>query len=166
MPFFCTGDLRFPALAELLFWIDQSRKSYQSHYLIKPFNCRNRHEARQDRQRDNQRDNQRDSFLTCLGRLRITSTISRNENGMSGQQPLRKISARISLFTGCRPPGRLTLESHFQYSRNPARCHSTTVLGVTKTRGFFHPRQSLLKATQNSFCLWRRGDDAIAWCVT
>jgi hypothetical protein len=32
------------------------------------------------------------------------------------------------------------------------RCHSTTVLGVTRTRGCFHPCQSFLKATQNSFC--------------
>jgi len=36
--------------------------------------------------------------------------------------------------------------------RNPARCQFTTVLGVTKTRGCFHPDQHILNATQNSLC--------------
>jgi hypothetical protein len=39
-----------------------------------------------------------------------------------------------------------------QYKRNPARCQFTTVLGVTNTRGFFHPDQNILNATQNSLC--------------
>ena len=39
---------------------------------------------------------------------------------------IRKIKARISLLTGLRPPLDLALESHFQYSRNPARCRSNS----------------------------------------
>jgi hypothetical protein len=39
-------------------------------------------------------------------------------------------------------------------SQPDASC--TTVLGVTKTRGFVHPDQNLLNATQNSLC--RRGE--------
>ena len=61
---------------------------------------------------------------------------------------MRKIEARISLLTGFRPPTRLTLESNLQYKRNPVRCQFTTVLGVTKTRGFLHPDQNVLNATQ------------------
>src|SRR5580700_3321439 len=55
---------------------------------------------------------------------------------------IRKIRARISSPTGFRPPTCLALESHFQYKRKPARCHPTTVRGVTRTRGVFHPDQS------------------------
>src|SRR5580693_10359345 len=65
---------------------------------------------------------------------------------------IRKIKARTSLPTRFRPPTRLTLEIHVQYKRNPARCQFTTVLGVTKTRGFLHPDQHVLNATQNSLC--------------
>ncbi len=63
---------------------------------------------------------------------------------------MRKIKARISLFTGLRPTLALALESHFQYSRNPARCQPTTVLGVTRIRGSFHRAQRLSNPTQNS----------------
>src|SRR5882672_2426117 len=49
---------------------------------------------------------------------------------------IRKIRARASLLTRFRPPTCLALETHVQYKRNPARCQLTTVLGVTKTRGF------------------------------
>jgi hypothetical protein len=35
---------------------------------------------------------------------------------------LRKIKARTSLLTRFRPPTWLTLETHVQYKRNPARC--------------------------------------------
>src|SRR6266849_2331602 len=66
---------------------------------------------------------------------------------------IRKIRARTSLLTRLRPPTCLALETHAQYERNPARCQLTTVLGVTKTRGFVHPDQNVLNATQNS--LWR-----------
>ena len=64
---------------------------------------------------------------------------------------MRKIKSRISLLTRFRPPACLALESHFQYSRKPARCQPTTVLGVTTTRGRFHPDQSFLKTTQKQF---------------
>ena len=65
---------------------------------------------------------------------------------------IRKIKARTSLLTRFRPTACLTLETHAQYKRNPARCQFTTVLGVTKTRGFLHPDQNVLNATQNSLC--------------
>jgi hypothetical protein len=65
---------------------------------------------------------------------------------------MRKIKARTSLLTSFRPPICLTLETHVQYKRNPARCQFTTVLGVTKTRGCLHPDQHILNATQNSLC--------------
>src|SRR6516225_2300293 len=65
---------------------------------------------------------------------------------------IRKIRARTSLATPLRPPTRLNLEIHIQYKRNPAPCQFTTVRGVTKTRGFLHPDQNVLNATQNSLC--------------
>src|SRR5271169_526081 len=65
---------------------------------------------------------------------------------------MRKIMARTSLLTRFRPPTRLTLETHAQYKRNPVRCQFTTVLGVTKMRGFLHPDQNVFNATQNSLC--------------
>src|ERR1022692_2563799 len=65
---------------------------------------------------------------------------------------MRKIRARTSLLTRLRPPIRLALEIQVQYKRNPARCQRTTVLGVTKTRGFVHPDQNVFKAIQNSLC--------------
>src|SRR5208283_6095201 len=55
---------------------------------------------------------------------------------------MRKIKARTSLLTPFLPPTRLTLETHAQYKRNPVRCQFTTVLGVTKMRGFLHPDQT------------------------
>src|SRR5580700_5892996 len=65
---------------------------------------------------------------------------------------MRKIKARTSLLTRFRPPICLTLETHVQYKRNPARCQFTTVLGVIKTRGCLQPDQHVLKATQNNLC--------------
>src|SRR6516225_7388832 len=65
---------------------------------------------------------------------------------------IRKIRARTSLLTPFRPPTRLNLEIHVQYKRNPAPCQFTTLRGVTNTRGFLHPDQSVLNATQNSLC--------------
>src|SRR5271165_4164667 len=65
---------------------------------------------------------------------------------------MRKIKARTSLLTPFLPPTRLTLETHAQYKRNPVRCQFTTVLGVTKMRGFLHPDQKAFNATQNSLC--------------
>jgi hypothetical protein len=65
---------------------------------------------------------------------------------------MRNIKARTSLLTRLPAPTRLALETHVQYNRKPARCQLTTVLGVTKTRGFVHLDQNLLNATQNSLC--------------
>src|SRR6516225_8182473 len=65
---------------------------------------------------------------------------------------IRKIRARTSLLTPFRPPTRPNLEIHVQYKRKPARCQFTTLRGVTKTRGFLHPDQNVLNATQNSLC--------------
>ena len=49
-------------------------------------------------------------------------------------ETIRKIKARTSLLAPFRPRTWLTLETHIQYKRNPARCQFTTVLGVTKMR--------------------------------
>ena len=49
-----------------------------------------------------------------------------------------------------RPTATLAL---IQYRRKPARCHSTTVRGVTRRRGVFHPDQSRRSRTQNSLCV-------------
>src|SRR6516162_7466333 len=65
---------------------------------------------------------------------------------------IRKIRARTSLLTPFRPPTRLNLEIHVQYKQKPARCQFTTLRGVTKTRGFLHPVQNVLNASQNSLC--------------
>ncbi len=56
------------------------------------------------------------------------------------------------MLTRFRPPTGLARETHVQYKRKPARCQLTTVLGVTKTRGFVHPDQNVLNATQNNLC--------------
>jgi hypothetical protein len=63
---------------------------------------------------------------------------------------IQKIRARTFLLMRLRPPTGLALETQVQYKRNPARCQLTTVLGVTKTRGFVHPDQNALNVTQNS----------------
>jgi hypothetical protein len=65
---------------------------------------------------------------------------------------MRKIKARTSGLTRFLPSTRLAHESHFQYSRKPARCQATTVFGVTSTSGRFQPDQSFRKITQNSLC--------------
>src|SRR6516164_1303333 len=65
---------------------------------------------------------------------------------------IRKVTPRTSLLTPFRPPTRLNLEIHIQYKRNPVPCQFTTLRGVTKTRGFLHPDQNVLNATQNSLC--------------
>src|SRR5262249_24360797 len=56
--------------------------------------------------------------------------------------PMRKTSSRTSLPTGLRSPTRLVQESHFQYSRKLARCHATTVRGVTSIRSRMRKRVS------------------------
>src|SRR6201997_4175095 len=65
---------------------------------------------------------------------------------------MRKIKARISLLTGFRPPGLCAPELSRQYRRNPARCHPTTVLGVTRISGFFQPAHSFRNTIQNNLC--------------
>src|ERR1700746_511778 len=65
---------------------------------------------------------------------------------------MAKIKARISLLPGFRPPGLCTPEMSRQYRRNPARCHPTTVLGVTRISGFLQPTQSLRNTIQNNLC--------------
>lgn len=65
---------------------------------------------------------------------------------------IRKISARTSSLARFLPPTRRARESQFQYSREPARCQATTVLGVTRTSESPQPDQSLRRAIQNS--LW------------
>ena len=67
-------------------------------------------------------------------------------------ETIRKSKARTSLLTRFRPATWLTLETHVQYKRNPARCQFTTVLGVTKMSGLVHPDQHVRHATQNSLC--------------
>jgi hypothetical protein len=49
-------------------------------------------------------------------------------------------------------PTALALETHVQYNRKPARCQRTTVLGVTKMRGFVHPDQNIFNVIQNNLC--------------
>lgn len=65
---------------------------------------------------------------------------------------IRETSSRTSLLAGLPPPTRRVLESHSQYRRKPARCHATTVRGLTRISGFCHPDHSFLKRTQNSLC--------------
>ena len=65
---------------------------------------------------------------------------------------MRKIRTRTSLLTRLPLPLAWLWKPIVQYNRKPARCQLTTVLGVTKTRGFVHPDQNLLNATQNSLC--------------
>jgi hypothetical protein len=57
-------------------------------------------------------------------------------------ESIRKIKARTSLLTRFRPPTWLTLETHLQYKRNPARCQFTTVLGVDERLGPPGPARS------------------------
>jgi len=78
--------------------------------------------------------------LTLYGRIWVTPEDHSKDQG-----------AKL-LLTRLRPPTRRNLEIHVQYKRNPARSQFTTVRGVTKTRGFLHPDQNVLNATQNSLC--------------
>jgi hypothetical protein len=54
------------------------------------------------------------------------------------------------LWSCLRPIGLRTLEINFQDHRKPARCHTTTVPGVTKTSACFHPNQDLRATTQKT----------------
>ena len=63
---------------------------------------------------------------------------------------IRKINSRTS-FDVCRlPMGLLTLETSFQYKRNPPLCQRTTVSGVTARRDRCHADQNRRMATQKS----------------
>jgi hypothetical protein len=48
------------------------------------------------------------------------------------------------------PTGFRTFEISLQYQRNPARCHRTTVSGVTKRRACCHPVQNLCAKIQKT----------------
>jgi len=63
---------------------------------------------------------------------------------------IRKINSRTSLDVGLLPTGVLALEISRQYKRKPARCHRTTVSGVTTSSDCFHPGQNRRTATQKS----------------
>jgi len=63
---------------------------------------------------------------------------------------MRKINSRTSLDVGRRPVGFLILEISFPYKRKPARCHRTTVSGVTMMRDCFQPDQTRRETTQKS----------------
>src|SRR5205807_9620563 len=63
---------------------------------------------------------------------------------------MRKINSRTSFGVCLRPIGLRTLEISFQYNRKPARCHWTTVSGLTTITACFHPDQNLRAMTQNS----------------
>ena len=61
-----------------------------------------------------------------------------------------KIRSRTSLAIGVLPVGFLTFEINFQYQQNPARCHRTTVSGVTNKSACFHPDQHWRASSQKS----------------
>src|SRR5258706_16241131 len=63
---------------------------------------------------------------------------------------IRKIRSRTSFGVCLRPIGLRTLEISFQYNRKPARCHWTTVSGLTTISACFHPDQNLRAKIQNS----------------
>jgi hypothetical protein len=64
--------------------------------------------------------------------------------------PIRKINSRTSCGVCLLPTCVLALEISRQYKRKPARCHRTTVSGVTTIRDCFHPDQNRRTATQKS----------------
>ena len=63
---------------------------------------------------------------------------------------IRKINSRTSLDVCLLPTRFLTREISLQYARKPARCHRTTVSGVTMIKACFHPDQNRQTATQKS----------------
>src|SRR5215831_317988 len=64
----------------------------------------------------------------------------------------REIKARSSGLTGGLPPTRPARDRYPQYSRKPARCHATMLLGVTSTREWFHHGQSHKREIQKNLC--------------
>lgn len=63
---------------------------------------------------------------------------------------MRKIKSRTSLVIVFLPARFLTLEITFQYEWKPARCHRTTVSGVTTIRACVHLDQTRRAAIQNN----------------
>ena len=63
---------------------------------------------------------------------------------------IRKISSCTSLGVCRRPKAVLVLEITFQYKRKPARCHRTTVSGVTIMRDCFHLGQNRFAKTRQT----------------
>src|SRR5215469_10521422 len=63
---------------------------------------------------------------------------------------ISKIRSRTSFEVGLLPTGFLTFEIILQYQRNPARCHRTTVSGVTTRRACFQPDQHRRTTNQKS----------------
>jgi len=63
---------------------------------------------------------------------------------------MRKISSRNSLLIRFLPEIFRWRDIQFQYNRNPARCHRTTVSGVTITRACFHWDHRRRVITQNN----------------
>ena len=63
---------------------------------------------------------------------------------------IRKINSLTSLDVGLLPTGVLAREISRQYKRKPARCHRTTVSGVTTSSDGFHPDQNPRTATPKS----------------
>src|SRR5215472_6530788 len=81
-----------------------------------------------------------------------------------------KISSRTSFDVGLLPTGFRTLEITLQYQRNPARCHRTTVSGVTTRSACFQPDQHRRTSSQKSLSKelilgrgWRRLSTISCW---
>src|ERR1019366_5684788 len=65
-------------------------------------------------------------------------------------QPFGKLSLESLCSPVCDLPSTWLLKAISNNSRMPARCQSTTVLGVARRRGSFHLSQSFRNTTQNS----------------
>ena len=63
---------------------------------------------------------------------------------------MRKMRSRTTLGVGLLPIGFLTFEINARYQRNPARCHRTTVLGVTTGSACFQPGQNRGTSSQKT----------------
>ncbi len=56
----------------------------------------------------------------------------------------------LNYLGGRSSPNRLSTEINSQYQRNPARCHRTTVSGVTTESACFQPRQNRRTSSQKN----------------
>jgi len=61
-----------------------------------------------------------------------------------------KMRSRTSFDVGFLPTGFRTFEIILQYQRNPARCHRTTVSGVTTRSACFQPDTHRRTSSQKS----------------